>query len=90
MTRPESRCALCLLSLLILFFGGLPSFAQYSGNIQGVVSDPAGAAINGASVELHNVDTGVASIITTTDSGNYRFSSLLMLVIEGFFERLRC
>jgi hypothetical protein len=72
----ESRRALCLSSLLILFFSGLPCFAQYSGNIQGVVSDPAGAAINGASVELHNVDTGVTSIIMTADSGNYRFSSL--------------
>jgi hypothetical protein len=58
-TNLESRRALCLSSLLILFFSGLPCFAQYSGNIQGVVSDPAGAAINGASVELHNVDTWV-------------------------------
>lgn len=76
MTNSESRRALCLSSLLILFFSGLPCFAQYSGNIQGVVSDPAGAAINGASVELHNVDTSVMALITTSESGNYRFSSL--------------
>jgi hypothetical protein len=50
--------------------------AQYSSNIQGVVSDPAGAAINGASVRLRNVDTGVTAMITTVESGNYRFSSL--------------
>jgi hypothetical protein len=54
----------------------LPCLAQYSGNLQGAVSDPAGAAIHGASVELHNADTGVMALITTSESGNYRFSSL--------------
>ena len=41
-----------------------------------MVSDPAGATINGASVQLRNVETGVTATITTSDSGNYRFSSL--------------
>jgi Carboxypeptidase regulatory-like domain len=54
----------------------LPAYAQYSGNIQGVVADPAGAAITGASVTLLNVDTGVSVISKTGESGNYRFSSL--------------
>jgi Carboxypeptidase regulatory-like domain len=72
----KSLSTLQLLPLLILLLCGLPCFAQYSSNIQGVVSDPAGAAINGASIELHNVETGVTAVITTSDSGNYRFSSL--------------
>ena len=76
MTNKESRLSLRLWSLLILLLFCLPAFAQYSGNIQGVVSDPAGAAINGASVQLRNADTGVTATITTSDSGNYRFSSL--------------
>jgi Carboxypeptidase regulatory-like domain len=75
-TYSESCRRLRLSSLLILLLCSLPCIAQYSGNIQGVVSDPAGAPINGASVELRNVETGVMSTITTTDSGNYRFSSL--------------
>jgi hypothetical protein len=54
----------------------LPAFAQYSGNVQGAVSDPAGAAINGGSVQLRNSDTGVTAAVTTGESGNYRFSSL--------------
>jgi hypothetical protein len=54
----------------------IPAYAQYSSNIQGVVSDPAGAAINGATVQLRSVETGVTASITTTESGNYRFSSL--------------
>jgi len=50
---------------LILLFGCLPVYAQYSGNVQGVVSDPAGASINGASIELRDVDTGVTQTATT-------------------------
>jgi hypothetical protein len=63
-------------SLLFALFPALPAFAQYSSNVQGVVSDPAGAAINGASVVLRNLDNGVTATTTTSDSGNYRFSSL--------------
>lgn len=54
----------------------LAAHAQYSSNIQGVVSDPSGAAISGASVELRNVDTNITGTTTTGESGNYRFSSL--------------
>ena len=50
--------------------------AQYSGNVQGFVLDPSGAAVAGASVTLNNVDTGVENVGKTSDSGNYRFSSL--------------
>ena len=64
---------LLLLSFLLC---SLVCFAQYSGNIQGVVSDPTGAAINGASMRLRNVDTGIEAVTTTSDSGNYRFTSL--------------
>jgi hypothetical protein len=70
------RCSLRLSSLLVLLACTLPAFAQYSSNIQGVVSDPAGAAINGATVVLLNSDTGVTATTTTSDSGNYRYSSL--------------
>lgn len=76
MANSRFRQLLRLLSILIFSLCSLPGFAQYSGNIQGVVSDPAGAAINGASVQLRNTDTGVTAVITTRDAGNYRFSSL--------------
>jgi hypothetical protein len=76
MTKAGRCRSLRLWFLSILWLCALPAFAQYSSNIQGVVSDPAGATINGASVQLRNVDTGVMATITTVDSGNYRFSSL--------------
>src|SRR5580693_9918835 len=71
------RCRSRRLSFLsVLWLCALPALAQYSSNIQGVVSDPVGAAINGASIVLRNVDTGVTVTTTSSDSGNYRFSSL--------------
>ena len=78
MTNKEYRTvSLRLWSLLSLLLICLPAFAQYSGNVQGVISDPAGAAIEGASVQLRNSDTGVTAMVTTTgESGYYRFSSL--------------
>jgi hypothetical protein len=63
-------------SFLIWIALSVSAFAQYSSNVQGVVSDPVGAAINGASVQLRNTETGVTARIATSESGNYRFSSL--------------
>jgi hypothetical protein len=76
MTSLQWCRSLRLSFLSVLWLCSLPALAQYSSNIQGVVSDPAGAAINGGSVRLRNVDTGVTAAITTVESGNYRFSSL--------------
>jgi hypothetical protein len=62
--------------VLTVLFTGAASYAQYSGNIQGFVVDPSGAAVTGATVILRNVDTAVENLSKTGDSGNYRFSSL--------------
>ena len=48
----------------------------FSGNIQGVVSDPSGASVPGATVHLRNANTGVEQATATSTTGNYRFSSL--------------
>jgi hypothetical protein len=57
------------------FFPGSSS-AQFSANIQGVVSDSSGAVVAGVSIELRNVDTGIKQVAVTSESGNYRFNSL--------------
>jgi hypothetical protein len=72
----EPRRALYLYLFVPLFLLSVTASAQYSGNVQGVVQDPAGAAINGAAVRLRNVETGVVANDTSSESGNYRFSSL--------------
>ena len=63
-------------ALVVLAASGVYCFAQYSGNIQGTVSDATGATIADASVELRNVDTGIQTATTTSASGDYRFNSL--------------
>src|SRR5437667_12716700 len=50
--------------------------AQFTGNIQGTVSDPSGAAVAQAKVTLINVATQVSATTTTDASGSYRFLSL--------------
>lgn len=75
MTRSQI-CSVCIVIALAL--AGACCYAQtvFSGNIQGVVADPSGASVGGATVRLRNVDTGVESTTTSSGSGNYRFSSL--------------
>src|SRR5579872_4491852 len=73
-----SSLEVCLLRTVALAVACTGCYAQtvFSGNIQGVVTDPSGAAVEGAKMGLRNLDTGVAASTSTSASGNYRFSSL--------------
>jgi len=66
----------CFALGLVWLLGCVFASAQFSGNIQGVISDPSGAAIANATVRLRNVETGVTASTVTSGTGNYRFSSL--------------
>ena len=44
-----------------------------AGTVEGVVTDPTGAVIQGASVEIQNSVTGLKRETTTDDSGVFRF-----------------
>ena len=50
--------------------------AQFTGNIQGTVTDPSGAAVAQAKILLVNVATQISAATTTDASGDYRFLSL--------------
>jgi len=65
-------------SVLFLLLGLVAgtSFAQFSGNIQGVVQDPSGAGVPNATVKLVNTSTQVSATTTTDSSGNFQFLSL--------------
>ena len=63
------------LSVIILLLAG-STWAQFTGNIQGTVADPSGAAVAQARVTLINVATQVSATTNTDASGSYRFLSL--------------
>src|SRR5260370_14481351 len=60
--------------LLVLGLTGLV-FAQ-TGQITGLVSDPAGTSVPGAKVAVANVDTGIKRETTTNDQCYYTFALL--------------
>src|SRR5437660_7472833 len=62
--------------LFVLLVMASSTWAQFTGNIQGTVSDPSSAAVAQAKVTLINVATQVSATTTTDASGSYRFLSL--------------
>lgn len=62
-----------LCSLLLVVPG---AYAQFSGTISGVVSDPTGAVVVGATLTLINTTTDQQRVTKSTSSGVYQFVSL--------------
>jgi hypothetical protein len=60
-----------------LFCIWLPCHAQYSAVVQGTVTDPKGAMVQGASVTLTNTATNISDTATTNGTGGYHFENLL-------------
>ncbi len=59
-------------TLVCLFAFGLAVFAQNSiGTITGTISDPAGAVVPGATIEVKNSDTGAVYRGGASATGNY-------------------
>src|SRR6202167_6782534 len=65
-----------ILSLLLLFLAGTASAQVSTASINGVIRDPSGAVIPGASIVLTNVDTSVERTSTTNEAGAYGFVSI--------------
>jgi hypothetical protein len=71
------------------------SVAQVSARVSGVITDPSGAAVPGATVTAKSLDTGVSRAATTDQSGRYRFFALpigeyeIRVDKEGFAEGIR-
>jgi hypothetical protein len=68
-------CTACC-SLLLVLLACHAAYAQYTGNITGIVQDPSGAAIANATVEAINLATRVPATTTSDASGSFRFLSL--------------
>jgi hypothetical protein len=59
-------------AILLMMLAAAPGWAQtFRGTIQGTVTDSSGAALVGATVTIHNVDTGIDRITTTGTDGSY-------------------
>src|SRR5580765_8229338 len=68
----HTGCGAALLLLLTCSAG----YAQYTANIQGIVTDPSASAIANATISAVNLTTQVSATTTSDASGNYRFLSL--------------
>ena len=67
--------SLCLLTAAACFANFQTANAQsqaLNGQIEGVVTDAAGAAVPNASVTVRNVETGTERVVTSDESGVYR------------------
>ena len=56
---------------VLCFFSGWLCAQNVTGAVSGIVTDPSGAVIPGATVIVHNVGTGVDTMATTNDVGLY-------------------
>ncbi len=66
-----------VLLVALLFAVPFASAQVTTGNLQGVVKDPNGANVAGASVKVTNADTGIVKETTTNDEGFWRVTNLL-------------
>src|SRR5882757_9444610 len=64
------------LLVVLLSLCAVSAYAQYRASIQGVVTDPQGAVVSGATVTLKNLETNQTVIAETNDNGIYNFNSL--------------
>ena len=69
--QPVALTGVALLGLVTLSAQSITT-----GDIAGTVKDPSGAIVPGATVTLKSTDTGETRTQTTTQSGEYRFTTL--------------
>jgi hypothetical protein len=74
-----SRCLRVSFFAWILFLSASISFGQLDrGTITGTVTDPQGATVVNATINVTNIDTGVSTATTTTSAGDFTIPSLLL------------
>jgi hypothetical protein len=85
-TKILAICALAVLSFCL----SSPAFAQYRTSIQGVVTDPQGEVVPGATLTLKNLSTNETVVRTSNGDGVFNFNALpadhfsLVVVMKGF------
>src|SRR5436309_7974379 len=91
--RISSVLAICAVAFMSLCLSA-PVFAQFRTSIQGVVTDPQGAVIPGATLTLTDTDTNHVVTATSNAGGVYNFNALptdhfnLTISAKGFKQRV--
>src|SRR2546425_839871 len=67
---------LVLASFIVFFWASTTSAQTFRGGISGSITDPSGAAVPGAIVQLVNEGTGLTRSQETTNTGDFTFSDL--------------
>ena len=87
----RSLLGVIVLAAAIIFSAStVPAFAQYRTSIQGVVTDPQGAVVPGATLTLKNLSTNGTVVRTSDEAGVFNFNALpadhfsLTVVRAGF------
>ena len=75
--RHESLPLIAALALLLLLpSASLAQSTISTGNVNGTVTDPSGAAVAGAKVTITRAETGVSTVVTTNAGGLYNSGSI--------------
>ncbi len=91
--RIPSVIAICAMAVMFLCLSS-SAFAQFRTSIQGVVTDPEGLAVPGATLTLKNLATNQTVIATSNSDGVFNFNALpadhFSLVVEraGFQKKV--
>ena len=84
------KCLSRIFAFSLLIFSTHSVWAQATTSLGGLVTDPSGAVVPGASVKLTSVSTGAARTGKSDQSGKYEFSQLapgryeLIVAADGF------
>ncbi len=93
--KQSSALKAIAMCILLLAGSGSISAQRTTGAILGIVSDPTGAYVAGATVSITNTETGAEQKTTVSQSGQYQFVGLpsgtykLQAAAEGFKSEVR-
>ena len=78
MPRTHLVVGLCVVLTVLCLSGMLMAQRSDRGIITGIVTDPSGSAISGATVKVRNEATAVDTVLTTNDAGAYNTPPLVL------------
>ncbi|HWZ00716.1 MAG TPA: TonB-dependent receptor, partial [Edaphobacter sp.] len=93
MKRISSVLAICAVAVMFTCLNA-PAFAQFRTSIQGVVTDPVGAVVPGATLTLKNLSTNDTVVRTSNEAGVFNFNALpadhfsLTVEMKGFQKKV--